>query len=150
VCSKDIQPPVLTTFEHVTTILAMDACEYNFPIRVLIYQEDEETIAHAIEMDIVADGETHEEAVSHLKQLIKNQITFAIQKGEEHLIWRRAPKEYFERWESAQEQSIRNLSSSEKRLNLKAKAIVIAFAEEEIERLRKRSKKHGFSEMAIA
>lgn len=94
-------PTALTTTETLSTISMMYACEYNFPIRVLIYQEDSETIAHAIEMDIVADGDNAAQALDHLKQLIENQITFALQKGEEQLIWRRAPKEYFDRWEAA-------------------------------------------------
>jgi len=72
----------------------MDVCQYEFPIRVLLYQEDGEIIAHAIDLDIVAEGESEESAKKNLRQLIENQISFAIQNGEEHLIWRKAPQEY--------------------------------------------------------
>ena len=124
----------------------MDKCEYNFPIRVLVYEEDGEIIAHAIELDIVADGENEEAATKNLRQLILNQISFAIQKGEERLVWRKAPKSYFDRWEAAQAHSFQAITT-DKPLQWKAKATVIILDESDIERIRNRLKKPKFSKV---
>lgn len=113
----------------------MDICEYNLPIRVLVYQEDGEILAHAIEMDIVADGESEELAMKNLRQLIENQISFAIQKGDEHLVWRGAPKSYFDRWDAAQARSFL-AAATNKTMQSDAKALIIILDENDIDRIR--------------
>ncbi len=116
----------------------MDKFVYNFPIRVLVYREDDEILAHAIEMDIVADGDTEEAAMSGLRQLIANQISFALQKGEEHLVWRRAPKECFDRWDAAQTKTFRAITADKPfKCNWDVKAEVIILGQKDIENIRK-------------
>ena len=127
----------------------MDTYEYSFPIRVLVYQEDGETIAHAIEMDIVADGENEEVATKNLRQLIVNQISFAIQKGEEHLVWRKAPKTYFDRWEAAQARSFQAIAT-DKLMKWEARATVLMLDESDIENIRDKGRKSRFSKIPAA
>ena len=75
---------------------------FKYSIRVLIYQEDGEVLAHALEMDLVGCGETEEEAIEELEGLVRAQISFALQKDEKHLIHQPALQEFFDRWEEAQ------------------------------------------------
>ncbi|MBU1486701.1 hypothetical protein KKH56_01435 [bacterium] len=52
----------------------------NFQTRVLIYQEENDLTwyAHSLELDIVGDGKTPEEARDNLVDLLKTQIEFAL------------------------------------------------------------------------
>lgn len=72
-------------------------------IKVLLY-DDKDTglwVAHALEMDILAEGKTESDALRGIIDLIHYQISFAAQKKDDSLIFFPAPKEYFDRWEAA-------------------------------------------------
>ncbi len=63
----------------------------NLQLRVLGYQEDEETwVALALEMDIRGRGKSFAEAQEELEELIEMQIGFAIFKQMPELIFRPA------------------------------------------------------------
>ncbi len=68
-------------------------------IKILLSKDGNEFAAHALEMDLVAYGKTESMAIAQLRGLIRNQISFAIEKGEDRLIDFRAPPEYFNQWE---------------------------------------------------
>ncbi len=74
------------------------------PLRVVIYQEDGEWIAHLLEMDLVGSGDTPEEAEAELAEAFAAQITFCIQKGISP--WRPAPRKYFTLWNKIQEERL--------------------------------------------
>jgi len=75
----------------------------NLQLRVLGYQEDEETwVALALEMDIRGRGKSFAEAQEELEELIEMQIGFAIFKNMPELVFRPAEARWFERWDRAQ------------------------------------------------
>src|SRR5947209_2140777 len=53
----------------------------NVNLRFLVYREDETWLAHCLEMDIVAEGDTPESAVSDLVDLCNFQIATAMEDG---------------------------------------------------------------------
>ncbi len=64
-------------------------------INVLGYVEDGDWVAHALEMDIVAVGDTFEEACEELNELIDMQLSFAALKQDPSLVSHPAPIEYW-------------------------------------------------------
>lgn len=119
---------------------------YDFQIRVLVSPEDGEYIAHALEMDLVAYGKTEKEALRELNHLVFNQISFAIEKGEEHLMIFNAPKEFFQRWESAHTDALKGIAR-EKSAKMRVKAVSICFSHDDV---RKLSRNHPFELEACA
>ncbi|NJL29230.1 MAG: hypothetical protein HC897_15795 [Thermoanaerobaculia bacterium] len=68
---------------------------------VLGYREEGEWVALALEMDLRAFGQTFEAALEELAELVEMKISFAIQKQQPEMIWRRAAQEYFALYEKA-------------------------------------------------
>ena len=64
-------------------------------LSVLGYEEDGLHVAHCLEMDLKGRGESNEEALEDLLDLIRMQITFALEKGEPGLIYHPAESKYF-------------------------------------------------------
>ena len=62
-------------------------------LSVLIQQENKRFIAHCLDLDIAGEGNTPEEAVKELSELINEQIFFAINNDMEELLVHPAPKE---------------------------------------------------------
>ena len=64
----------------------------DLPLPVLIYPNEEEGgwTALSLEMDIRAYGDTPEEALDELSDLVYVQISFAVFKDDPSLIWKRA------------------------------------------------------------
>ena len=58
----------------------------NFYLRVLGYKEDNENIAHCLEMDLKGYGKTEKKAFSDLMDLIKMQVSFAMQKKTQFVV----------------------------------------------------------------
>ncbi len=67
-------------------------------LNVLGYQEEEEWVALALEMDLRGYGETFDQALSDLADLVHMQISFSRVKGQPELIWRAADPIWFERF----------------------------------------------------
>ena len=61
----------------------METRIYDFQVRVLITRDGEQYVAHALEMDLVAYGDTEKEALEEVANLMRNQISFAVQKGQD-------------------------------------------------------------------
>ena len=111
---------------------------YTIQIRVLIYQEDAEWVARALEMDLLGYGDSPKAAVEELKQAIEAQISFAHQMNDDSLIPFRAEEEYFKRWEDAQRNALRREILGEHSIKVQAIACIISFTKSELESLRKR------------
>src|SRR5947209_16980874 len=60
-------------------------------LRAIIYQEDGFWLAHCLEMDIVAEGATRQEAMKSLEDLCMLQIRVALEQGDLESIFRAAP-----------------------------------------------------------
>lgn len=70
-------------------------------LRVLLYHEDGEFVARALELDLVGFGATEKEALNELAENVDTQIEFARFKDDLSLLWANADPELFHRWENA-------------------------------------------------
>lgn len=62
-------------------------------LRALVYPEDGLWIAHCLELDLVAEGETPRKAFEDLQSLTELQIATALEDGNLQSIFRTAPPE---------------------------------------------------------
>jgi hypothetical protein len=113
---------------------------YDLVIRVLIYKEGNQFVAHALELDIPAYGATEEAAKKELENLVDNQLSFAASKGKREMVYFPAPKEFFHRWEKAHRAYLKGDTVSEKSLEFVTTA-VFAYTAEELQRLRTAGKR---------
>jgi hypothetical protein len=126
----------------------MDKHIYDFPLRVLIYKEDGEFVAHALEMDLLGYGTTQDKAIKALTEMIFCQLSFAHEKKDDRLLMFPAPKEIFERWEKAREAALRNEVIEDKHMNIKYVATCITIMRSEIREIL--SKRSRFTPLAEA
>lgn len=117
---------------------------YDLSTRVLIYKEGGQFVAHALEFDIVAYADTEEEVKKALEGLLENQVSFASCMENAEMVHFPAPKEFFERWETANQARLRGERLSEKSLALSGKPLVFVYSEDELNKLRA-SRKRDFS-----
>ncbi|OHB93575.1 MAG: hypothetical protein A3E19_04895 [Planctomycetes bacterium RIFCSPHIGHO2_12_FULL_52_36] len=68
-----------------------------FDLRVVIYKEDDDYIAHCLEMDIMGTGGTLEIAIEEMKRLVEAQISYCFDKHIEDTLLSPAPPEYWRR-----------------------------------------------------
>jgi predicted RNase H-like HicB family nuclease len=114
--------------------------------RVLLYQERDGTyVAHALETDLIGEGNSPNKAMADLRNALEAQITFAIQMGNTGMIQREAPADIITRWEKANKQSIKDLTQEGHTLHVKAVAKVIEITPKEVALLRSKAKRNAFS-----
>lgn len=58
--------------------------------------------AVALDMDIIAEGESASEAIAELNELIGIQVGFAVARDDLDCIWRSAPRDYWRRYLGAE------------------------------------------------
>ena len=66
-----------------------------FNIHILLYREDHIQIAHCLEFDILAQGETKQEALRNLLDAIELQMDFALENDCVETLYNPAPVEYW-------------------------------------------------------
>lgn len=71
-------------------------------LSILGYREGEEWVALALEMDLRGYGETWDQAVEELRDLVLMQISFARTKDQPEMIWRDAEPQYWDLFRKAQ------------------------------------------------
>ncbi|HKV09826.1 MAG TPA: hypothetical protein VJ725_16910 [Thermoanaerobaculia bacterium] len=72
--------------------------QHQISLNVLGYQEEGEWVALALEMDLRGYGETFDEALEDLADVVGMQISFSRFKGQPCLIWKAADPVWFERF----------------------------------------------------
>lgn len=105
--------------------------------------------ARCLEMDLVGLAATEKEALRELTSLIESQISFAVFKNDDGLLMFPADKEYFERWEKANQAKIHNelfpnKEAADLAVEMNGRAVVITFGKEELAALKR---PHRFSSM---
>lgn len=65
-------------------------------LSVLGFEEDEQWVALALEMDVRGCGKTFEAAVDDLRDLVILQIRFALFKAQPEMVWRPAEPVWFQ------------------------------------------------------
>ena len=122
---------------------------YDLFTRVLIYKEDDQFVAHALDFDLLGYGDTEDKAKAELEKVVQNQISFAACKEMTEMVNFPAPEEYFERWEEIKRAQLRGQLLSEKSCGLATKATVIGFPLKELRKLRSKAKR-AFSKSELA
>ncbi len=123
----------------------MKAHYYDLFIRVLIYKEGARFVAHALELDILAYGAAETAAKKELERLLDNQLSFAACLGKPETVHFPAPKESFERWETANRAQLSGNQVSEESLGLHGKPSVFVYSQDDLKRLRTNARKRDFS-----
>ena len=116
---------------------------YDLAIRVLISKEARNFLAHALELDLVAEGGTEEEALKELSETICAQLSFAAHMENPDLINHPAPAEYFKHWEEASRLALYGIVRREKATTFKTKAVFLGISGEELKSIRSK-KGEGF------
>ena len=112
--------------------MRMDKHVYDLQIRVLIYREDGEYCAHALEMDLMGFGKTSRLAVAELTELIYAQISFARFKNDDSLLLFPAERALFKRWEEAQSAALRHEVFPDEPGQLEVRAVCIKLDQKRI------------------
>ena len=81
-----------------------------FDVHILLYSEDDISIAHCLEFDIVAQGKKKIEALKNLLDAIELQISFALKNNDLTSIFNPAPAEYWKYSTDRQNERIQVIS----------------------------------------
>jgi hypothetical protein len=73
----------------------------DFPVNVMIYSDEGEWCALALEMDVRGYGATADAAVADLVDMLHAQVSFAIHNGHPESVWHRSDDQYWQMWERA-------------------------------------------------
>lgn len=76
--------------------------EISARFNVLGYKEEDRHIAHCLEIDLVAEGKTPEEARDNLADLIFSYLRFGMERDIEQFIPHPAPKIYWDKFKQIQ------------------------------------------------
>lgn len=85
---------------------------FEIVINVLGYRAEGEWVALALEMDLRGYGETFEEAMADLEELVDMQVSFALQKGQPDMIWKQAEAEWVALWAQVRRDRFMDLLAS--------------------------------------
>ena len=111
---------------------------YELAIRVLVVKEDGQFVAHALELDLVACGDTEKEARKELHDMMLAQLSFAAQMENPEMVNHSAPREFFDRWDDANRLALAGIVSPDKAATLNAKAVFICITPEELKAIRRK------------
>jgi hypothetical protein len=93
-------------------------------LRVLLWEEEGEVYAHALEVDLLGSGQSEQGALDDLLQALDTQVSFAALHNDKNAILRPAPDEDFAHWEQLNSEGLTGLPRSKKTTY---KAIVVAW-----------------------
>ncbi len=94
---------------------------------MVLWEEEGEVYAHALEVDLLGSGPTEQAALDDLLQALDTQLSFAALHSDERTIPHPAPDEDFARWEQLHRASLPGLPRSKKTTY---KAVVVAWNEQ--------------------
>lgn len=117
---------------------------YDLAIRVLVSKEDEKFVAHALELDLLAYGDSEDEARKELQATMFAQLSFAAHMEKSEMIDHPAPKEYFDRWDKANRLALAGIVCPDKAAGLKTKAVFFSITPDELRSIH-RKKSGGFT-----
>ena len=75
--------------------------EKTFTFSVIAFREDAEWTAVTLEMDLRGYGSTPQEAFADVIDMVKAQVSFAVQRKHPESVWRRAEEKYWRMFEEA-------------------------------------------------
>lgn len=83
---------------------------WDMVLNVLGYKEDGEWVALALEMDLRGYGETFEEALAELRDMVCMQIGFARFKAQPEMIWKPADPRFWEVYGSLRAEALKAMA----------------------------------------
>jgi hypothetical protein len=116
---------------------------YDLAIRVLISKEGRKFFAHALELDLVAEGGAEAESCKAMIESIYAQLSFAAQMQQPDLINHPAPKEFFKRWDEVNRLALTGIACPEKAATFQTKAIFVGITSQGLASIRSK-KSAGF------
>jgi predicted RNase H-like HicB family nuclease len=66
------------------------------PLRIVLYREDEQWLAHCLEFDLIGAGESRTDALDCLNDAITTQLEFSVAQDNPQNLFSPADGEYFE------------------------------------------------------
>lgn len=112
-------------------------------LRVLTYREDKVYVAHALEMDLIGEGESANKAIQNLRGAVEAQLSFAVQKGDPRLLDFSASQDIVERYERAFRENLHDLAMGDSTSRQHCEAQYLVIDGPELDQLRKRALKQG-------
>jgi len=88
--------------------MARNGSKFSINLSAVVYREDNLWLAHCLELDIVAEAKTVDNAVSSLVSLCDLQIKVALEEGDLQSIFRPAPAEIWKLFTVAQKKQLRS------------------------------------------
>lgn len=83
-------------------------------LKLLLFKDGEEFVAHILEFDLVGTGSTREEALREVSETAMEQIAYALEHDRVKKLFHPAPAEYFEKWKKAEQHALLNILISAK------------------------------------
>lgn len=96
-------------------------------LRVLLWEEEGDVYAHALEVDLLGSGRTEQAALDDLLEALDTQVSFLALHNDKGAIPHPAPQEDFDRWEKLHRESLPGLPRSKKTT---FRAVVVAWNEQ--------------------
>jgi predicted RNase H-like HicB family nuclease len=118
--------------------------------RVLLYQDDGEYVAHAVELDLLGMGNSPNKAIADLRGAIEAQVTFAMQKKDPGLLSFPAPTEVATRWQEAQRKELCDLATGDVSIEGRCRAMVIEIPSSELTALRRAAARKVYDRQPIS
>lgn len=79
----------------------------NIPgLKVLIFKDGDEYVAHILDLDLVGTGATKDEAMKAVCDAAGSQIAYAMEHSSVDNIFKPAPKSFYEKWEEIGQRAI--------------------------------------------
>lgn len=76
---------------------------YKVPIRIVLYREEGEWVAHCLEMDICGTGNSKSSSMTCLQELIMEQVAHSISIGNIENLFHQAPSEYLKMFDAGKD-----------------------------------------------
>ena len=114
--------------------------------KVLVYKDrgDDDYVAHSLEFDLIGYGDSPNKALHDLENAIDAQLGFAIQKEDMGLVFHKAPKELFERWEKALQGKIQDLAKDDVAMDYKYEAEYLEYSAKELQEIASKAHENKF------
>jgi len=91
--------------------MARNGSNFSINLSAVAYREDQLWLAHCLELDIVAEAKSVDDAIQSLISLCDLQIKVAIEDGDLQSIFRPAPPKFWKLFTLAQKKQLRHKRS---------------------------------------
>ena len=98
----------------------------NIPgLKLLLFRDGEEYVAHILDFDLVGTGSTKDEAVREVCEAALEQIAYALEHSCIDKIFKPAPLSCYKKWEEVGQHAIMNILISEKKKTLTRRSMPV-------------------------